>query len=146
MLELQNISYSVTDPTGTTDILKDISITIPDNIKSIGEMAFANTPDLDTIEVESGNSNYTVKDGCLIHRASKKLLRATNNAIIPQDGSITEIESSALSMLSRIEEAAIPNGVLSVPVYFAIDCKFAPLPCTSRIAFSHNELCYSCFS
>ena len=32
MLELQNISYSVTDPaTGTTDILKNISITIPDN-------------------------------------------------------------------------------------------------------------------
>ena len=31
MLELQNICYSVTDPTGTTDILKNISLTIPDN-------------------------------------------------------------------------------------------------------------------
>ncbi len=31
MLELKNISYTVREPEGETDILKDVSITMPDN-------------------------------------------------------------------------------------------------------------------
>ena len=50
------------------------------------------------------------------------MLRATNNAIIPQDGTVTQLETGALSSLNKIEEVAIPNGVLTIPTYFAVDC------------------------
>lgn len=96
---------------------------IPKTTTAIGELAFSYTPELNSIEVESGNSHYTVTDGCLIHRGTKKLLRATNNAILPQDGTITVLETGSLSSLSKIEEVAIPVGVTSIPTYFAIDCK-----------------------
>ena len=95
---------------------------IPKTVTSIGEFAFSHSPELSTIEVESGNSYYSVTDGCLIHRASKKLLRATNNAIIPQDGTVTQLETGALSSLNKIEEVAVPTGVLTIPTYFAVDC------------------------
>lgn len=96
---------------------------IPKTVTLIGEGAFSYTPELDTIEVESGNSYYTVTDNCLINRSAKKLLRGTNNAIVPQDGTVQELESACFSHLKRIEEIAIPTGVVTIPTYFAVRCE-----------------------
>ena len=98
-------------------------IWLPKTVTSIAENAFSYTPKLDTIEVESGNSNYIVKDGCLIHRNTKKLLRGTNNAVIPQDGSVQVLETACFSTLENIKELTIPNGVTLIPTYFAVQCK-----------------------
>ena len=103
-------------------LLKLKHVWIPKTVTSIGENAFSYSPELESIEVESGNSYYTVVDNCLINRSGKKLLRGTNNAVIPQDGSVQEIETAAFSSLSKIEELAVPNGVIKLPTYFAIDC------------------------
>lgn len=118
---------------------------IPKTTTSIGENAFSYSPELNTIEVESGNSYYTVINGCLIHRGNKKLLRGTNNAILPQDGTITQIETGALSSLNKIEEIAIPNGVVTIPTYFAIDCaKLDRLTMPSTITKIDTQAFYRC--
>lgn len=99
------------------------TVWIPDEVSYIGSSVFANTQNLNTIELEGDNSDprYAVIGGCLIDLDNRKLLRGTNNAVIPQD-QITSFEDHAFSQLSRLTSIVVPEGVTEISSYFARQC------------------------
>lgn len=93
---------------------------IPENALGIAEEEYAIgfaaiTPE--TITVEEGNTAFYVQNNCLIERATKTLIIAGGNAIIPDDGSVEIIADFAFNgnrTLSR--EFIIPDGVKKIGV------------------------------
>ena len=68
-----------------------------------------------TITVEEGNPAFFVQNNCLIERATKTLVVAGENAIIPDDGSVEIINDFAFNgnrTLAR--EFVIPEGVTEI--------------------------------
>ncbi len=88
------------------------TITIP---ASVEEMygAFWGCSELDTITVEEGNLKYKVIGGCLIDIDTKTLYSATNNCVIPDDGSVEIIEWGAFTGL-KMETIVVPDGVTTI--------------------------------
>lgn len=66
---------------------------------------------LSTIEVQSGNANFYVSGGCLMSNA-KKLIKATTNAVIPNDTII--IGNFAFANIGLTGALTIPNTVTEI--------------------------------
>ncbi|MBR3838017.1 MAG: leucine-rich repeat domain-containing protein [Clostridia bacterium] len=98
------------------------SITIPDSVTSIGSPAFAGCSSLTSIAVAEGNPVYHSAGNCLIETESKTLIAGCQNSIIPSDGSVTSIGSSAFSYCSSLTAITIPDSVTSIGSYAFDSC------------------------
>ena len=95
--------------------LTDISI--PSSVTSIGYNAFIGCNALESITVEPGNPVYHSTGNCLIETASKTLMTGCKNSVIPNDGSVTSIESMAFSGCIGLTSITIPDSVTSIGEY-----------------------------
>lgn len=59
------------------------SITIPEGVESIGDIAFAHCELLKSIIVAEGNTAYRVEGNCLIENATASLLVGAKNCVVP---------------------------------------------------------------
>ena len=109
------------------------SMTIPDSVTTIGYEVFAYCSNL-TIQLSEGNAAYYVKGGCLIERATGKIIFARATAYVPSEASsigkgafsggyaapikiplsVTVIESSAFiecnDLILLVEATSKPDG------------------------------------
>ena len=90
------------------------SITIPNSVTSIGAYAFSFFTGLTSIIVDEGNTKYHSAGNCLIETESKTLIAGCKNSIIPTDGSVTSIGSSAFRGCTGLTSITIPNSVTSI--------------------------------
>lgn len=110
-------------------------ISIPNTVEYIGPQAFYNCPNLkklfipksvthisvdsgaftknnlDEIIVEEGNTRYHSDGNCLIETETKTLVLGCKNSIIPSDGSVTKIASSAFDSCVGLTSIVIPDTV-----------------------------------
>ena len=91
-----------------------INITIPDSVTNIGLFLFAGCSGLMSLNVEKGNKKYHSVNNCLIETESKTLLSGCKNSIIPADGSVTSIGSSAFYNCTGLTSITIPASVTSI--------------------------------
>lgn len=86
-------------------------IYIPDSVIKIGAEAFAGCKKLTSIT--GGSSVYTVKDNCIIEKATKKLVAVCQNCVIPADGTVQAIGSGVFSNMG-ITSIVLPKSVTIV--------------------------------
>ncbi|MBQ3482843.1 MAG: leucine-rich repeat domain-containing protein [Clostridia bacterium] len=98
------------------------SITIPSSVTRIDSEAFLGCSSLARITVENGNTVYHSEGNCLIETASRTLLTGCKNSVIPTNGSVTSIESSAFSGCTGLTSIVIPSSVTSIGWCAFYDC------------------------
>ena len=89
---------------------------------SIGDRAFGNCIGLTSIIVEEGNTQYHSSGNCLIETETKKIILGCQNSVIPNDGSVTSIGSSAFENCSLLTSITIPDSVTSIGSYAFYNC------------------------
>ncbi len=98
------------------------SITIPDSVTSIGKRTFSFCSSLTSITIEEGNPAYSSVDGVLFDREGIELITCpggkTGSYTIPS--TVTSIGNYAFFECSNLESITIPNGVTGIG-----ECAFA---------------------
>lgn len=89
---------------------------IPANVWLIDDLAFYGLSSVTEITVNPRNAFYTASGNCLIDKGEKKLLVGCKNSVIPDNGSVTQISSTAFRG-TGIERLVIPFGVTELPSY-----------------------------
>ena len=125
------LATSITIPNGVTVIPSSAfrgctgltSITIPSSVTSIGAGAFRGCTDLKSIIVYEGNTKYHSEGNCLIETATKTLILGCKTSVIPTDGSVTSIGSSAFYGCNGLTSVTIPDSVTSIGSYAFEDCR-----------------------
>ena len=106
------------------------SVTIGNSVKSINRYAFSFNPFLTSIEVSSGNANYSSEDGVLFNKNKTKLIiypegKSDTSYSIPN--SVTSIESYAFACYynskQQLTSVTIPNSVISIEDHAFEDSK-----------------------
>ena len=90
------------------------SIVIPDSVTSIGYALFSGCSNLTSISVDGGNTRYHSDGNCLIETATKILIAGYENSVIPSNGNVTSIGSSAFFSCERLTSITIPDSVTSI--------------------------------
>ena len=91
------------------------SVTIPNSVTSIGEVAFSDCSGLTSINVASGNTHYSSIDGVLYNYTQNTLIQcpgAKTSVTIPN--SVTSIGDYAFEYCSGLTSVTIPNSVTSI--------------------------------
>jgi hypothetical protein len=89
-------------------------ITIPASVTSIGNSAFGGCYNITSMNIDANNTVYHSEGNCLIETASKTLLMAGKDFVIPDDGSVTSIDEKAFSNRTDLESIVIPDCVTSI--------------------------------
>ena len=104
---------------GCTSLME---ITIPASVTSIGNSAFGGCYNITSMNIDANNTVYHSEGNCLIETASKTLLMAGKNFVIPDDGSVTSIEKRAFSNRPDLESIVIPDCVTSIGDFAFTSC------------------------
>lgn len=86
-------------------------VTIPASVKSIGLYVFECCGGLESITVAEGNTFYRSAGNCLINTTRQSVLAGCKNSVIPDDGSVTRIDSSAFSGCTGLVSMTIPATI-----------------------------------
>ena len=89
-------------------------ISLPESLIYVGFLPFYECGALSRITVAAGNDMYYSEGGCLIERATQKVVLAANGAVLPDDGSIRVIDSHAFASRASLTSLEIPEGVVSI--------------------------------
>ncbi len=93
-----------------------ISIHIPASVTTIAGGAFTGMTSLGEITVAPENSNYYVKDNCLIEKSSKTLVLGCKGSIVPTDGSVTKIGNYAFDGCIELTDITIPKSLTHIGI------------------------------
>ena len=100
------------------------TVTIHQNITSIGSGAFVGCTSLTSINVDAQNENYCSIDGVLYNKNIKKLICCpagkTGTLSIPE--SVTAIDNNAVNGCASLTSVIIPNGVTLIGQYAFKGC------------------------
>lgn len=124
---IDQFAQDIEIPEGVIEICNDTfndcknlnSIKFPSTLKTIkhsGKLYFTNCPNLTNISVDSENTVFHSKGNCIIETATKTLVSALPNCVIPDDGTVRKI-ASFLFYSSPIENIVIPNGIRTLGEY-----------------------------
>ena len=119
------------------------SVTIPDSVTSIGNGMFSGCTELTEITVDAKNLVYHSKGNCVIHKESKTLVSGCKSSIIPADGSVTGIGSSAFSGCTGLTSVTIPDSVTSIEGYAFSGCTGLTAVTLPETVDSIGEACFS---
>ena len=99
------------------------SITIPKEVTTIEGLPFIGCRDLETIIIESGNTQYDSRDNCnaIIQTDTNELIAGCKNTVIPT--SVTSIGRAAFSGCSNLKSITIPEGVNSISESAFSECR-----------------------
>ena len=113
---------SITIPNNVTSIGRSAfsgcsgltSVTIPNSVTSIGSSAFSSCSGLTSIVVENGNTKYDSRNNCnaIIETSSNTLVIGCKSTIIPSN--VISIGDNAFSRCPGLTSVVIPNGVTSI--------------------------------
>ncbi len=87
-------------------------VKLPASLTSLAGRTFG--ANVTKISVAAGNPVYKSVDNCVIETASKTLVWGCAASVIPADGSVTAIGSSAFSGCSKLKEITIPAAVKEI--------------------------------
>ena len=87
------------------------NITIPTSVTIIGHHSFYKCKGVESITVIEGNPVFHSAGNCLIKTDAKTLVLGCKNSVIPSDGSVTIIGSSAFNGCIGLTNITIPEGV-----------------------------------
>ena len=90
------------------------SVKIPSSVTAIGKAPFMGCNELKSLVVAEGNGVYHSAGNCLIQTQSKILILGLSNAVIPADGSVTQIAEEAFRDCAALTSIAIPSAVVSI--------------------------------
>ena len=93
------------------------SVTIGNNVMSIGELPFYLCDSLTSIIVENGNSVYDSRNKCngIVETATNSLIVGCKTTVIPE--SVTSIGKGAFRYCKGLTSVTIPNSVTSIGEY-----------------------------
>lgn len=100
-------------PQNALENLDIISLKIPAKM-TVPYNSLRSLPMLENIEVAEGHPVYHTAGNCLIETATKKLIRGTVNSVIPNDGSVTVIDSGAFGALVNLTSIFIPEAITQI--------------------------------
>ena len=97
-----------------SNCLRLTKVTIGKGVTSIHVWAFENCHSLTDITVSPENTAYGGNGTCLVELATKTLIYAAQNCVIPTDGSVTAIGNFAFTNHLMLESIEIPEGIVSI--------------------------------
>ena len=111
-IELKNVKTIGKD--AFSDCTALTKLNLPASLETI-EVPFANYCDgLKEVTVADGNGYFYTSNGCIIERATGKLISAVGSYKLPASGSVTEIAAGAFMNAKGIENFVIPAGIKKV--------------------------------
>lgn len=99
------------------------SIRIPASVTSIEEGAFRGIGSVNSISVETGNSNYSASGNCLIERSTGRLIQGCSASVIPENGTVSEIADYAFADCTGLTKLHIPASVSTIAGTAFAGCK-----------------------
>ena len=90
------------------------SVIIGNGVTSMGWDAFLGCTGLTSITVDKDNTKYHSNGNCLIETGRKTLILGCKNSVIPSDGSVTSIGTSAFYGCTGLTSITIPDGVTRI--------------------------------
>ena len=97
-------------------------IKLPSSLTVMGENVFGHCNSIESITVDSGNKVYHSVDNCLIETENRILISGCKNSVIPEDGSVTIIGTSAFKGCTDLKSIAIPSCVTSIGESAFFEC------------------------
>lgn len=92
--------------------LKEVEI--PSSVLSIGDRSFSGCKNITKLEISSGNKVYYSINNCIIERATKRLVVACENSVLPSDGSVVSIGNGAFASCNNLVNLEIPDSVIFI--------------------------------
>jgi len=117
----KNKSTLINYPAGKTGT----TFTIPNSVTSIEDYAFYECDSLTSINVDSGNANYSSDQGVLYNKNKTTLVKypeGKTGTTFTIPNSVTSIGNFAFYNCSSLASVTIPNGVTSIGDYAFYNC------------------------
>lgn len=91
-----------------------INVVIPKSVTTIGLGIFAGCENLTTLTVSEENPTYSSEGNCIIETESKTLIQGCKETVIPNDGSVTSIDSFSFYDLPSLVSITIPKSITKI--------------------------------
>ena len=98
-------------------------VIVPASCVIISDSALSELKPSVYFEVSNDNPKYRSENGCLIDKETSALIRATIDAVIPSDGSITKIGGEAFKNHDELVCLNIPNTIIEIGSSAFENCK-----------------------
>ena len=98
------------------------SINIGKGVRNIGSSVFVKCGKIESIKVSEDNTTYRSENNCLIKMSTKYVVLGCKNSVIPTDGSIVGIGSSAFHSCAGLKNLTIPDSIKTINDGAFSDC------------------------